>query len=99
MSKVARSASGALMAVVLTAGMAQAAPLPGFVLAAQTQHFTFYNRNHEKVDAEKTERYLAQVEQLLGQKVSGHAEYYRYGTAQELAAGTGTYAAGVTFAA
>ena len=87
-----------LAAGVLAAATLQAAPLPGFVLAAQTQHFSFYSRDNQKVDAQKTERYLTQVEQLLGQQVTGRAEYYRYATAQELAAGTGTYAAGLTLA-
>jgi len=87
-----------LVAGVLAAANLQAAPLPGFVLTAQTQHFTFYSRDNQKVDSQKTERYLAQVEQLLGQQVEGRAEYYRYASAQELAAGTGTYAAGLTLA-
>jgi len=83
---------------VLAAAHLQAASLPGFVLTAQTEHFTFYSRDNQKVDAQKTERYLAEVERLLGQQVAGRAEYYRYATPQELAAGTGTYAAGVTLA-
>ena len=87
-----------LVAGVVAAANLQAAPLPGFVLTAQTQHFTFYSRDNQKVDSQKTERYLAQVEQLLGQQVEGRAEYYRYASAQELAAGTGTYAAGLTLA-
>jgi hypothetical protein len=87
-----------LVAGILAAANLQAAPLPGFVLTAQTQHFSFYSRDNQKVDSQKTERYLAQVEQLLGQQVDGRAEYYRYATAQELAAGTGTYAAGLTLA-
>ena len=87
-----------LVGGIVAAANLQAAPLPGFVLTAQTQHFTFYSRDNQKVDSQKTERYLAQVEQLLGQQVEGRAEYYRYATAQELAAGTGTYAAGLTLA-
>jgi hypothetical protein len=87
-----------LAAGLLAAANLQAAPLPGFVLTAQTQHFSFYSRDNQKVDSQKTERYLEQVEQLLGQQVEGRAEYYRYATAQELAAGTGTYAAGLTLA-
>src|SRR5262245_49841562 len=83
---------------VLAGVSLQAGPLPGFALTAQTPHFSFYSRDRQKVDAEKSERYLEQVEQLLGEQVHGRAEYYRYGTAQELAAGTGTYASGVTFA-
>ena len=87
-----------LAAGIVAAANLQAAPLPGFVLTAQTQHFSFYSRDNQKVDSQKTERYLAQVEQLLGQQVAGRAEYYRYATPQELAAGTGTYAAGLTLA-
>src|SRR2546430_9016260 len=87
-----------MAAGLLAAANLQAAPLPGFVLTAQTQHFSFYSRDNQKVDSQKTERYLAQVEQLLGQQVEGRAEYYRYATAQELAAGTGTYAARLTLA-
>lgn len=97
MSKMARTAAG-LAVAVLAALNIEAAPLPGFVLTAQTQHFSFYSRDNQKVDAQKSERYLAQVTQMLGQQVAGRAEYYRYATAQELAAGTGTYAAGLTLA-
>jgi hypothetical protein len=92
-----RTAAG-LAVAVLTALNLEAAPLPGFVLTAQTQHFSFYSRDNQKVDAQKSEKYLTQVEQQLGQQVAGRAEYYRYATAQELAAGTGTYAAGLTLA-
>jgi hypothetical protein len=96
-SKVTRTMT-TLAAGLVAAANLQAAPLPGFVLTAQTQHFSFYSRDNQKVDSQKTERYLAQVEQLLGQQVEGRAEYYRYASAQELAAGTGTYAAGLTLA-
>jgi hypothetical protein len=98
-SAIGRVALGTLAAVVASSSTLFGGSLPGFALAAQTTHFSFYSRNHEKVDAEKNEKYLGEVEQLLGQRVSGRAEYYRYGSAQELAAGTGTYGAGVTFAA
>jgi len=94
---MARTAAGVAVAVLAALNL-QAAPLPGFVLTAQTEHFTFYSRDNQKVDAQKSEKYLAQVEQMLGQQVAGRAEYYRYATAQELAAGTGTYAAGLTLA-
>ena len=86
------------VAAVLSATAGEAGSLPGFVLRAQTEHFSFYGRGQAKVDAEKSERYLAEVQRLLGQRVAGRAEYYRYETPQELAAGTGTYAEGVTFA-
>jgi hypothetical protein len=79
------------------APLASAAPLPGFVLAAQTTRFSFYSRG-EKVEAAKVERSVDRIEKTLGQKMNGRAEYYRYGSPQELQAGTGHYADGVTFA-
>lgn len=94
---MARTIAGLVGAGLAAAG-AQAGPLPGFALKAQTEHFSFYSRGNQKIDAQKSERYLAEIQGLLGQRVSGRAEYYRYETAQELAAGTGTYAEGVTFA-
>ena len=83
----------ALLAVPAAGGS-----LPGFVLKAQTEHFSFYSRNGQKVDVEKSERYLARVQAQLGHRVTGRAAYYRYETPQEIAAGTGTWAEGVTFA-
>jgi hypothetical protein len=73
-----------------------AGPLPGFTLTAQTDRFIFYSRDAQKVNVEKTEKYLVELEGLLGHKMTGKATYYRYGTPEEIAAGTGTYAAGVT---
>ena len=84
--------------ILLGAVNAQASPLPGFVLAGQTQHFSFYSRG-EKVDTQKVEKRVAEFEKVLGQTLTHKANYYRYSTAQEIAAGTGYYAAGVTFAA
>lgn len=67
-------------------------------MAAQTEHFVFYTRDNRNVDAEKSERYLRKVSLLLGQRVSGRTDYYRYSTPEQVAVATGTYAAGVTFA-
>jgi hypothetical protein len=82
----------------LTAAAGFSAPLPGFVLTGQTAHFSFYSRG-EKVDMAKVEKRMGELEKLFGQQLTGRANYYRYATAQEVAAGTGHYAAGVTFAA
>jgi hypothetical protein len=98
MSKEART-HAALLIGLLAAGPAFAGPLPGFVLTAETKHFSFYAQDGRRVDAARAEASLQRVEQLLGQTVAGRSEYYRYGSEQELAAGTGTYAAGVTFPA
>lgn len=86
------------LAAWLVAVAAGAAPLPGFVLAGQTAHFSFYTRG-EKVDTQRVEKRVAEIEKVLGQSLTGRAHYYRYASAQEIAAGTGHYAAGVTFAA
>ncbi|PYQ47962.1 MAG: hypothetical protein DMF78_22400 [Acidobacteria bacterium] len=86
-----------VLAAALVAPALEAAPLPGFVLTAQTPHFSFYSRG-EKVEAQKVEQRVSELEKMFGQTIK-HADYYRYATAQEVAAGTGQYAAGVTFAA
>lgn len=79
-----------------SAGAATAAPLAGFALVTETQHFSFYSRDKAHPDAEKTERYVRELEILLGQQVSGRVDYYRCGHAEEIASATGRLAAGVT---
>jgi hypothetical protein len=83
------------LTIWLAASFGFAAPLPGFVLAGQTAHFSFYSRG-ERVDTAKVEKRVGELERLFGQPLTGQASYYRYSTAQEVAAGTGHYAAGVT---
>jgi hypothetical protein len=73
-----------------------AEPSRGFQLAARTPHFLFYTRNGEPIDVHEVERSLWKVQRLLGQELPGQAEYYRYGTPQEVAADLGEYATGVT---
>jgi len=81
---------------LLAATPAWADPPVGFRLAAQSPHFLFYSRHGEPIDVHEVESSLGRVQQLLGQKLPGRAEYYRYGTPQEVAANVGEYAAGVT---
>jgi hypothetical protein len=81
----------------LVAAVASAAPLPGFVLTAQTPHVSFFSRG-EKVDTQRVEKRVVELQTLFGRPLAQRATYYRYATAQEVAAGTGHYAAGVTFA-
>ncbi len=97
MSKKASTATVVAVAVLLGGRSVSAASLPGFALKAQTEHFAFFSRDNAKVDAEKAERYLGEVQNLLGHQFTGKAEYYRYQSPEELAAGTGLYAMGVTF--
>jgi hypothetical protein len=90
-------ARGILVCGLLAATSAWAEPPLGFRLAAQSPHFLFYTRHGEPIDVHEVESSLSRVQQLLGQKLPGRAEYYRYGTPQEVAANVGEYASGVTF--
>jgi hypothetical protein len=75
-----------------------AGPLPGFVLAAQTDRFAFYTQGQgAKVDAQRSEKFLGEVEQELGHHLTTRAEYYRYADASAVQAGTGQRATGVTY--
>jgi hypothetical protein len=79
----------------MMATQVQAAPLPGFALVSQTQHFSFYSRDpHLKIEAEKAERYLGEISALLGQPVEGRTDFIRHERAEDVAAYTGTYATG-----
>ncbi len=84
------------VAGILWASSLEGQPLPGFVAVAQTQHFNFYSRDGLKVDASKSEKFLARVERQLGHQVSGRAPYYRHERAEDIAAYSGTYASGIT---
>ena len=90
-------ARGILVCALLAATSAGAEPPLGFRLAAQSPHFLFYSRHGEPIDVHEVESSLGRVQRLLGQKLPGRAEYYRYGTPQEVAANVGEYASGVTF--
>ena len=95
----ARTQTAATLALGILASTAlYAAPLPGFALTAQTEHFSFYTRSKQAVEAQKTEQYVAKVEELLGERLSGRADYYRYGSAEEIQFATGQYSAGLTYA-
>jgi len=89
-------AGSGLLCGMLAAAPVWAQPPRGFQLAAQTPHFLFYSRNGERIDVHEVERALCKVQRLLGQELPGRAEYYRYGTPQEIAANLGEYASGVT---
>jgi hypothetical protein len=93
-----KKTAATLAVAILSSTVLQAAPLPGFALTAQTEHFSFYTRSKQAVEAQKTEQYVAKVEELLGQRLSGRADYYRYSSAEEIQFATGQYAAGLTVA-
>jgi hypothetical protein len=97
MSARTAAAAASLALGIMTATNLMAAPLPGFALTAQTDHFSFYTRDKQAVETGKTEQYVSKVEKLLGEHLSGRADYYRYGSPEEIAFATGRYAAGLTF--
>lgn len=90
-----------LLLAILTAsallGTRPVAALPGFTLAANTPRVSVYTRG-AAVNVAGIEASLTRIEGTLGTRLAGHASYYRYASAQEVAAGTGHYADGVTFA-
>jgi hypothetical protein len=86
----------AFLCGMLATAPAWAEPPRGFQLAAQTRNFLFYSRYGEPIDVHEVERSLWRVQRLLGQELGGRAEYYRYGSTQEVAADIGPYATGVT---
>lgn len=96
MQTTLRAGSGLLCGMLAATTAAWAEPPRGFQLAAQTPHFLFYTRHGEPIDVHEVERSLWKVQRLLGQELGGRAEYYRYGTPQEVAADVGPYASGVT---
>lgn len=87
----------AMLTLVAVVGARPAAALPGFTLAATTPRISFYTRG-AAVDVAGIEASLTRIEGTLATHLTGRASYYRYSSAQEVAAGTGHYAAGVTFA-
>jgi len=80
---------------LLAAGV-DAAPPPGFMLAAETRHFTFFSRRPEKVDAARSERFLLATSERLGQPAPEQVAYYLHEHPQQVAQATGVYADGVT---
>ena len=86
-----------MVAMFGSAAVSSAASLQGFTLAARTPRVSYFSRG-QKVDVAKVEASLTRIEGALGTRLAGRASYYRYESAQEVAAGTGHYAAGVTFA-
>lgn len=80
---------------LLAAGL-EAAPPPGFKLAAETRHFVFYSREPRKVDADRSEKFLLRTAELLSHDLQGRVSYYLHEHPQEVAAATGIYADGVT---
>jgi hypothetical protein len=89
---------GAVVAGMLMAVAASAAPPPGFEPTAETTHFKFFARGEDPVDVQKIEKFLVSLEQTLDQQLSGQAQYFRYERPEDIAATTGAYVAGLTYA-
>jgi hypothetical protein len=79
----------------MMATQVQSAPLPGFALVSQTEHFFFYSRNpHLRIDADKAEQSLREFSAMLGQPVEGRTEFFRHERAEDVAVYTGVYSTG-----
>jgi hypothetical protein len=89
---------GAVVVGMLMATAALAAPPPGFEPTAETPHFRFFSRGENPVDIHKIEKFLVSLEQTLGHELAGQAQYFRYERPEDIAAATGSYAAGLTYA-
>ena len=90
-------ASSLLLALVIPGAARAGAPLPGFELRAQSEHFAFYGHERSgKPDVKRSERFLAQVEKTLGHDVAGRSPYVLVEHASDIFAATGLYAEGVT---
>lgn len=98
MERASKLTAAVLVAGLAWAGRASAAPLPGFALVGQTEHFAFYSRDGRGFDGEKSERYVQRLEGLFGLSVSGRSDYYRCERPEDVASATGLYASGVTSA-
>lgn len=85
-----------LAAWTLLAAGVEAAPPPGFKLAAETRHFVFYSRESRKVEADRSEKFLLRTADLLSHDLQGRVTYYLHEHPQDVAAATGIYADGVT---
>jgi len=94
---IQRAARVATAIAILPASSLMAAPMAGFTLKAQSQHFSFYSRNQKTTDVNRSERQLERVSKLLGQTLRERSDVYQYDTPGDLAAVTGVYAGGVTY--
>jgi hypothetical protein len=98
---VSRSRLSALVvAMTMTAPLVcQAQSVPGFRPAGQTARVRFFSRTSAKVDrrqAERTDSFIARIENDLGHELPEPIEYYRYERPEDIAAQTGVYATGLT---
>jgi hypothetical protein len=87
------------LAVLFTAGVAwsDAATQPVFKRVAQTRHARYYATHGQKVDARRSEAFLARLFSLFGGAPQGwRLEYYRHASVADLSAQVGFAAYGVT---
>lgn len=75
---------------------AEAAPLAGFVLKAETKNLSIYARAEAKVNS-GSQRQIERISQLLGQADVPRFELYQHESASEIASYVGHYVDGVTF--
>ena len=85
------------VAALLLAGAGaslEAAPVEGFALMAESDHFTHFAREKAKTDVGRREQQVVRLEKLLDVKLGRRVEYYSYVRPEEIQAVTGHYVAG-----
>src|SRR2546428_14054811 len=83
-------------AAILVAAGLEASPLPGFHLAAQSENFLFYTRDSRKVDAARSQRFLAGTPRLPAGEAQGKGAYSVRPHPEEGASPTRGYRSGPT---
>lgn len=86
----------ALAAAAILSSTLEAAPIPGFHVVGQSEHFMFYSRQARKVDTKANETFLMKTAQLMELAPGTQTAYYLHDYADDIAATTGVYSTGMT---
>ena len=86
----------ALATAAILASTLEAAPIPGFHVVGQSEHFLFYSRQSRKIDTRANESFLMKTAQLMDQGPGTQTAYYLHDYADDIAAVTGVYSSGMT---
>lgn len=91
-----RNATIFAAALLTTSLQAWAVAPPGFAVAGRTPRLTVYARPGQKVDVQRVDTRLAELERQLD-TVARPARYFHHERPEDVAAATGRFASGVTF--
>jgi hypothetical protein len=86
----------ALATAAILASTLEAAPIPGFHVVGQSEHFMFYSREPRKIDSKANESFLMKTAQMMEQAPGTQTAYYLHDYADDIGAVTGVYSSGMT---